>query len=440
MNAPHFPNTLRRTADAPGLSVEPESRFRRYLGSGKRVLWVLVGLALVLLLIWVLKPKSQTGQGRYELGGGGPVPVGVARATVSDVNVTVDGLGAVTPIATDTVKPQVTGILTKIAFSEGQMVKAGDLLAVIDPRPYQAALDQAKGNLGKDQAQLVNARVDLGRYQELTKQNAISDQTLKTQVALVNTDAAQVVADQAAVEAAAVNLSYCSITSPIPGRVGLRQVDLGNLMQPGVTTAIVIVTELQPISVEFTLPEDDVQEVMEQMATGAKLTVEAWDRSQTVKLASGTLGAVDNQIAATTGTVELRAIFDNRDLRLFPQEFVNIRLLLKTLSGQTTIPTAAIQRGSKGTFAWVVNSDHTVVARQISLGPTDNDNVDVLSGLHPGEVVVTDGADRLKEGAEVTIPKNTSLTSAHAHGHGAYGQWHRHHRRPQGDGDSGSAP
>ncbi len=437
MNAPDFDHSLRRGAEFVRGSARSASRWGdRILPGGKRMLWVLVGLGLALLLIWAIQPSSNLQQGRDGFGTGGPVPVGVARVTTSDVAVTLDALGAVTPLATVTVKPQVTGILTKIAFKEGQMVKPGDLLAEIDPRPYQASLDQAKGNLARDQAQLANAKIDLGRYQALAEQNAISDQALKTQVAQVNTDAATVQADRAAVEAAAVNLGYCFITSPVPGRVGLRQVDLGNLMQAGMTTAIVIVTELQPISVEFALPEDDVQEVMQQMAAAAQLTAEAWDRSQTVKLATGTLETIDNEIAPTTGTFELRAMFDNKDLHLFPQEFVNIRLLLKTLTGQTTIPTAAIQRGAEGTFVYVVNGDHTVSVRQVSLGPTDNDKVDVLAGLRPGEVVVVDGADRLKDGAAVTIPKGTAF----AHGQGGRRPWrHHHHNWPQGGG-GGDAP
>jgi multidrug efflux system membrane fusion protein len=437
MSIPDFDHSLRRSAEFVRGSTKTASRWgKRILPGGKRTLWVLVGLGLALLLIWAIRPSFNTQQNNNHFGITVPIPVGIARATASDVTVTLDALGAVTPLATVTVKPQVTGILTKIAFKEGQMVKPGDLLAEIDPRPYRAALDQAKGNLAKDQAQLANAKIDLGRYQALASQNAISDQTLKTQVALVNTDAATVQADRAAVETATVNLDYCFITSPVPGRVGLRQVDLGNLMQAGLTTAIVIVTELQPISVEFALPEDDVQEVMQRMATGAQLTAEAWDRSQTVKLATGTLETIDNQIAPTTGTFELRAMFENKDLRLFPQEFVNIRLLVKTLTGQTTIPTAAIQRGAEGAFVYVVNSDHTVSVKQVALGPTDNEKVDVLAGLRPGDIVVVDGADRLKDGAAVTIPKGTAF----ARGKGGHGRWRRHHHNwPQGDG-GGDAP
>jgi multidrug efflux system membrane fusion protein len=427
MNAPDFDHSLRRDTEFKPDSRESPDRWSRLLSGPKRILWVLLGLGLVLLLIWVFRPSSSTDQGRngFEGDASGPVPVGVARATVSDVDVRLDALGAVTPLATVTVKPQVSGILVKINFNEGQIVKPGDVLAEIDPRPYQAALDQAKGQLARDAAQLANAKVDLQRYQGLSAQNAISPQILATQQALVRTDEGTVKADSAAVEAAAVNLSYCTITSPVPGRVGLRQVDVGNLMQAGVTTAIVVVTQLQPISVLFTLPEDDIDAVMQRVQSGAKLPVDAYDRAQSTKIASGSLGTVDNEIDPTTGTVKLRAMFDNADGKLFPQEFVNIRLLVRTLPQQTTIPSAAVQRGADGSFLYVVNKDRTVSVRNVALGPTDNDKVDVRSGLRPGEIVVVDGADRLKDGAKISIPgplpKGSSFGNYHHSGA------HRHH-------------
>lgn len=437
MNAPEFDHSLRRSPDVFRGSLSRANRWgTRVMPGGARTLWILIGLGLLALLIWAVKPSSttQSNTGRYEFGTGGPVPVGVAQAKTGNVAVTLNALGAVTPLATATIKPQVTGILTKIDFQEGQMVKAGDLLAEIDPRPYQAALDQARGTLGHDMAQLANAKVDLARYRALSAQNAISNQILATQAALVRTDAATVEADKAAVEAATINFGYCRITSPVAGRVGIRQVDVGNLMQAGVTTAIVVVTELQPISVIFTLPEDNVAAVMQRIGAGATLSAEAWDRSQTTKLASGTLAAVDNQIDPTTGTVKLRALFDNRDLRLFPQEFVNIRLLVNTLQNQTTIPVAAIQRGAQGSFVYVVNRSHTVSVRNVTLGPTDNDQVDVIGGLKPGEIVVVDGADRLKDGAKVTIPGKAGRAAPGA------GPAHRRRRNRQGGDDTGATP
>lgn len=359
------------------------------------------------------------------------MPVGVARATVASVAVTLNALGTVTPLVTVTVKPQVSGILQKINFQEGQMVKAGDLLALIDPRPYRAALNQAKGQLQRDNAQLSNAKIDLARYQALSRQNAIAQQTLATQAALVRTDQGTVEADMAAVDAAAVNLSYCTITSPVAGRVGLRQVDMGNLVQSGVTTAIAVVTQLQPISVLFTLPEDDVSQVMARVGAGAKLSTDVWDRGQTTRLASGTLSTVDNEVDPTTGTVKMRAIFDNADERLFPQQFVNVRVVVDTLPNQTTVPVAAIQRGAGGNFVYLVKADKTVSVRPVELGPSENDQVDILRGLRPGDVVVVDGADRLRDGARVSLPgANPALIRRGSGGHG--------HHRHMAEGGSGS--
>ncbi|HEY5046864.1 MAG TPA: efflux RND transporter periplasmic adaptor subunit [Rhizomicrobium sp.] len=437
MNAPEFDHTLHRAPDIVHGPVEHANRWgTRFLPGGARTLWILVGLGLLVLLIWAIRPSTKTGNAQHEaFGVGGPVPVGVARVGTGNIAVTLNALGAVTPLATVTVKPQVSGILDKINFQEGQMVKAGALLAEIDPRPYQAALDQAKGSLARDQAQLANAKVDLSRYQSLAAQNAIASQTLAAQAALVRTDAGTVETDNAAVEAAAINLGYCRIVSPVAGRVGLRQVDVGNLMQPGVTAGIAVVTELQPISVIFTLPEDDISAVMQRIGAGATLTADAYDRTQTTRLASGTLATVDNEIDPTTGTVKLRAMFDNADFRLFPQQFVNIRLLVNTLAGQTTAPVAAIQRGADGSFVYVVNANRTVSVRAVTLGPTNSNTIDVASGLRAGDIVVVDGADRLKDGAKVTVPGASRGTF----GKGAGARTHHHHRSQGGD-DTGTAP
>jgi len=331
------------------------------------IIWAIVGLALVALLVWAIYPKPQVNT-RFN---NGPQPVGVARAVSGPINVTLNALGTVTPLATATATPQVGGLLMKLYFTEGQMVKAGDLLAQIDPRPYQAALDQAKGQLARDQANLANAKLDLSRYQALAQQNAISEQQLATQGALVRADSGIVEADQATVETAQINLRYTSIVSPVTGRVGLHQVDVGNIVSPNQATGIVTVTELSPMSVVFTVPEDNVPQIMARTSQGATLEADAWDRSQTNKLATGKLATVDNQVDTTTGTVKLRAMFDNTDLKLFPNQFVNIRLLVDTLQNQTVIPIAAVQRGASGSYVFIVNPDKTVSQRTVQMGTQD---------------------------------------------------------------------
>jgi multidrug efflux system membrane fusion protein len=366
-----------------------------------RVLAFALIFALLALLIWAIWPQPTPRRRGFNQG---PQPVDVAVAQKGDIDVTLNALGTVTPLATATVRPQVGGLLIKLNFTEGQMVKAGDILAQIDPRPYQAALDQAKGQLARDQANLANAKIDLARYQMLAKQNAISNQQLDTQGALVRSDSGVVEADQANVENARINLGYTNIVSPVDGRVGVHLVDIGNIVTAGQSTGIVVVTQLQPMSVLFTIPEDNVGAVMARVNAGAKLPVDAYDRSQTYKIASGTLAAVDNVIDPTTGSVKLRAMFDNSDRKLFPAQFVNVRLLVDTLHNQTVIPVAAVQRGADGAFVFVVTPDKTVNQRTITLGVQDGDKVAVTSGLKPGDTVVVAGADRLRDGADVEVP------------------------------------
>ena len=375
----------------------------RNLPGGARTVWVALALIVIVAVLWVLRPAAVPQQGRF--GAGGPTPVGVAKAITTDINVTDDALGSVSPLATVTVRPQVSGTIVRIDFQEGSMVKAGDVLTEIDPRPFQAALDQAKGQLVRDTALLANARVDLSRFQALWDQKAISQQVRDTQAALVKQDEGIVESDKANVQTAAINLGYTKVTSPIAGRAGIRQVDVGNLVQAGQTSQIVVVTQLQPISILFSLPEDDLAQVMQQVNQGAKPAVEAYDRSQTTKLATGVLSAVDSQIDTTTGTVKMRAMFDNTDNALFPQQFVNVHLRVLTLHDQTSVPAAALQRGAQGSFVYAVNKDSTVSMRTIKTGVTDGDKVQVIQGLKPGDVVVVDGADRLRDGSEVILPK-----------------------------------
>ncbi|HET7083874.1 MAG TPA: efflux RND transporter periplasmic adaptor subunit [Rhizomicrobium sp.] len=375
-----------------------------------RIVWFAVGLALLGLLIWAIYPAKQNN--RRGLINQGAQPVVVAKAIDGDINVTLNALGTVTPLATATVRPQVSGMLVKLNFTEGQMVKAGDTLAQIDPRPYQASLDQARGQLARDTATLANAKVDLTRYQSLLAQNAISQQQVATQAALVQSTEGVVVADQANVETARINLGYTNIVSPVSGRAGIHLVDIGNIVQAGQTTGVVVVTQLQPMSVLFTIPEDNVHAVLARVNSGAILPVDAWDRSQTVKITSGTLSAVDTVVDPTTGSVKLRALFDNQDNKLFPAQFVNVRLLVDTLHNQTVIPVAAIQRGADGTFVFVVTPEKTVTQRDVKTGVQDGDNIQVLSGIKPGDTVVVDGADRLRDGADVEIPNQTAKIAA----------------------------
>jgi membrane fusion protein, multidrug efflux system len=391
--------TLLRPSDP---SQRTKWRRRLNIPGGVKTIWILLAAIAIALAIWFFRP-SQERMGRF--GMGGPMPVGVATAALGDIPLSLNALGTVTPLSTVTVRPQVSGQIVKIDFTEGQMVAVGDVLAEIDPRPYQAALDQAQGQLARDQAALENAKIDLARYETLLKQNSIAQQQVATQRALVNQDQGVIKADQAAVENAQINLDYCKITAPISGRVGLRQVDLGNLVTAGSTTGIVVLTQEQPTSVVFAVPEDSIDQIVGRFNSGAKLEVDAYDRSQTKKLATGTLATIDNQIDTTTGTVKLRAMFDNTDGVLFPNQFVNVRLLVDTLHNQVTVPTAAIQTGASGNFVFLVNkADSTVHMQTVTEGPSAGTVSSIASGLEAGDVVVVDGADRLKDGEPVQLP------------------------------------
>ena len=336
-------------------------------------------------------------------GAAGAVPVRVAPAVLGDFPLYYKALGTVTALNTINVRSRVGGELVKIAFEEGQMVKAGDLLAEIDPRPYQNALLQAEGTLLQNQAQLKNALVDLERYRGLYNEDSIAKQTLDTAAALVGQYQGTVKTNQAAVNDAKLNLEFTRIRAPITGRVGLRQLDVGNLVAANDTTALAIITQTQPISVAFTLPENSLDVVLARYRSGAKLPVEAWDRGDTQLQATGVLQSLDNQIDTTTGTLKFKARYDNRDQALFPNQFVNVRLLADTLKGVILAPSAAIQFGTNGTFVYALDGDKKVTIRPLKIGATDGDNTVIKEGLKPGDRVVLEGTDRLKEGSEVEV-------------------------------------
>ncbi|HTO84827.1 MAG TPA: MdtA/MuxA family multidrug efflux RND transporter periplasmic adaptor subunit, partial [Methylomirabilota bacterium] len=334
---------------------------------------------------------------------GGPMSVVTAPVQKGDMPVVLDALGTVTPLATVTVKTQISGHLVQIGFTEGQTVQKGDFLAEIDPRPYQIALEQAQAQLEKDQALLADAQIDLARYRKLVAQDSIAKQQADTQEYLVRQYTGTVAADQAQIDNAKLNLDYCHIVSPVAGRVGLRQVDEGNYVQPSDANGIVVITQMQPITVVFTLPEDDLPVVRKRLRAHATLSATAYDRSQTTELATGTLSTIDNEIDTGTGTVKLRAQFDNQDEALFPNQFVNVRLLVDELQNVALVPSAAIQRGAAGTFVYVVKPDDTVAVQPVGIGQSSADQVAITSGVSPGLQVVVDGADKLRDGAKVAV-------------------------------------
>ncbi|CAJ91733.1 MdtA/MuxA family multidrug efflux RND transporter periplasmic adaptor subunit [Cupriavidus necator] len=338
-------------------------------------------------------------------GAGGPgmprSPVVVATVAKRDMDVVLNGLGHVTPVSNVTVRAQVSGPLLKVLFKEGQMVKAGDVLAEIDPRPFQAALDQAVGQLARDQALLQNARLDQQRYRTLLGQDSISKQQVDTQDALVRQYEGVVKTDQGNVANARLQLGYTRIVAPVSGRIGLRQVDPGNIVNTSDTNGIALITQIQPIAVMYTIPEDNLPSVLKKLNAGEELPVQAWDRQVRNQLGEGTLLTTDNQIDTTTGTVKLKAVFPNADGMLFPNQFVNVRTRVDTLRDATVIPVAAIQRGQQGTFVYTVDDSSKVKVQVVTLGPGDGSRNAVLKGLEPGQRVVVDGADRLKEGMTV---------------------------------------
>lgn len=382
----------------------------------RRLLWIAPLALATLFLIWFANGSTaQTSHHGGKGGSVGPTPVSVATAQKGDIAITRQGLGTVTPLANIVVRTQISGQLTQIAFKEGQIVQKGDFLAEIDPRPYELSLQNARGSLVRDQSLLKEAQLNLLRYQKLLTQDSIAKQQVDTQQSLVEQYQGAVITDHSQIDTAKLNLLYCHITAPISGRVGLRQVDQGNYVQVGDANGIVTLTQLQPITALFTLPEDDLPAIMKRLGDGAELTTTALDRNQSAKLAEGKLVSVDNQIDTTTGTIKLRAQFDNIDNALFPNQFVNIILLVDTLHDTTLVPTAAIQRGAPGTFVYLLN-DKKVSLRVVKLGPSQGDTIAVTDGLAPGDQVVTDGADKLRDGAEVTLPGDKDDTEKHHKG------------------------
>ena len=422
---------------------------------GRTIGLIVAALVVAGIVVWRWHPwggpaggaaAQSEGGGRHGRGGPGAFanlaqPVHVATATQGDMPVVLTALGTVTPLATVTVQTQLSGTLQTVAFQEGQMVKKGDLLAQIDPRPYQISLENAEGALARDQALLQTARLDLKRYQTLLAQDSIASQQVDTQASLVQQYIGTVKSDQANIDTYKLDLIYARITAPVSGRVGLRQVDPGNYVTPSLTNGLVVITQLQPISVIFTVSEDSLPQIMKQVQTGTKLSVTAYDRSNTTSLAGGTLETLDNQIDTTTGTLKLRAMFNNDDSLLFPNQFVNARLLVDTIHDAVIVPTSAVLNGSMGQFVYVVKDDSTVTVRPVRIGPVDGERTSIATGLQPGERVVIDGSDRLKEGAKITIPADRPRGASGARGasgpHGASGAWgawgasgaHAHHHK-----------
>jgi multidrug efflux system membrane fusion protein len=365
-------------------------------------LWALVGGAFLMgLFLYARNGKK----GPAANPAGRPVPVAVAVARKGDMAVQLTGLGTVTALNSVTVKSRVDGQLVRVAFTEGQMVRAGDLLAEIDPRPFQVQLMQAEGQFAKDQATYQNALADLKRLQTLVQQGIVSRQQLDTQTTSVAQFEAALKADQAQVESAKLNLTYSRITAPISGRVGLRLVDAGNMVRATDANGLATLAPIQPINVVFAVPADNIQKVMSQTAKGGRLPVEAWDRDLRTRLGAGALAAIDNQVDPATGTVRMKALFSNEDHALFPNQFVNARLLVDTLRGVVIVPTAAIQRSPQGAFVYVVTADSLVELRSIEVQGTSGDDTAVTKGLAGGEMVVTDGLEKLRPGSKVALPK-----------------------------------
>lgn len=389
-------------------NLPPDLDLDNYAGSKKSRWWIwllvfaAIGYGCYRLYLFEGAKQSAASAKREMLRKPQTVPVVASAAFSGNLPVYLQALGTVTAFNTVTVKPQIDGPLTAVLFHEGQYVNEGDVLAKIDPRPYQVALQQAEGNLAKDEAALKDAQAIYDQDQALYKAQIIAKQQLDTQAATASEAQASIAVDQAAINTTKLNLSYTDIKAPISGRLGLRLVDAGNIVHASDPNGIVIITQLQPISVIFNIPEEQLPPVLEKLRHGAKLKVEAFDQSGTTKLATGTLLTVDNQIDATTGTSKLKAVFDNADHKLFPNQFVNVKLWLNTEKNVTIVPAVAIQRGPTGTFVYLVQSDSTVTVRPVKVGLSEGNDVSIEDGLKPGDSVVVDGAERLTDGMKVS--------------------------------------
>jgi multidrug efflux system membrane fusion protein len=374
-------------------------------GRRRRHIWPWIVVILIALgVVFLLARYKANSSNAAKVGPptGRAVPVTTATVTTGDIGVYISALGSVTPVYTVSVTSRVQGQIMAVAYREGQMVRKGDLLLQIDPRPYQAALTQAEGLLAHDQAVLAESRIDYARYKSAYSRNAIPKQQLDDQEQTVLQNEGTVKNDEGNLENAKVNLAYTQITSPIDGRVGLRLVDPGNIVQANGTNALLVVTQLQPITVVFSVAEDYLPQIQQHLVHGQRMPVDAFDRDQNKKIASGSLLTLDNQIDTTTGTVKLKAVFDNKDFALFPNQFVNARLLVDTQRGVTVIPTAAIQRNAQGAFVYVVSSGQTATMHPVTLGTTDG-NITAVQGVNPGNVVVVSGFDKLQDGAKVIV-------------------------------------
>jgi len=389
-----------------GVDPTEAPRFGASAGKPRWRPWLLAAV-VVAVLAYLVFSRALAGQADAAKAakGGAPraIPVVGVAARAGDLGVYQSGLGTVTPVKTVTVRSRVDGQLVSVAYREGQLVREGELLAQIDPRPFEVQLHQAEAQLAKDQAALANAQVDLERYKVLIAQDSIPRQQLDTQAAAVDQNEAAIKADQAQIESAQLNLTYSRITAPISGIVGLRLVDPGNIVHASDQTGLVVITQQQPIAVVFTIPSDHLQPVLLQRKAGHELVVEAWDRDFRVKLATGSLIAIDNQIDQSSGTVRMKAQFPNDDSALYPNQFVNARLLVETLRQTVLVPTAAIQRSPQSAYVYVVKPDSTVEMRTVDVRLTEGDDTSLAKGVSPGEVVIVDGVDKLQPGALVAV-------------------------------------
>jgi multidrug efflux system membrane fusion protein len=449
MSDDHLPPTAGEPpAHEPTHWVDEEPR--RFGSRGRLISWVAGILGLLLLIgvaVWLSHSSSSSGGqggaggggrhrgggGRGGAGGGGgafgfrsqTTTVGTAKAVISDLPVQTEALGNVTPAATVTVIPQVSGTIKQVLFDEGQKVGKGQALAIIDPRPYRAALLQAQGNLVRDKAQLENARVQLKRYDILIAQDSIARQDRDTQAALVHQLEGTVMTDQGAVQQAQINLGYTRIVSPVGGRIGLRVVDVGNYIGAGTSTGIAVVTTLQPIDVEFAIPQQQAPAIQKRIAQGAEIPAIALDSTRTQTLDTGRFSTLDNRVDTTTGTIKGKARFPNAGYQMYPSQFVNVRLTIDTVKNAVTVPPSAVRTGPDGDFVWLLKPDRTVTQRVVKTGVNADDKVQITSGLAVNDTIVTDGGDRLTEGATVALPGDKPAGAGSKGGKGNGGGRHR---------------